>query len=304
VIGINANEGESAADVKDHAAKNNLTFPILKDNGSKVADMLGASRTPEAYFLDASNKLLYHGRIDNSRDESQVNSTTCATRSTQLSPASRLRKQPPARSGVRSNVAKQSTRKSARGYVQLKHLFIAVAVVVLAGSLFPNAFATAQTRAAHPRAGSRAAAKAPVPRAVNAEEMQALLKRDGSRPLLVNYWATWCDPCRDEFPDLVKIDNDYRRKGLDFIAVTLDDLADLKTGVPKFLRQMNAKMPVYLLNVPDPEPTINLVDREWGGALPATFLYNSKGELVYKHFGRVKTDELRAAIEKLVSSKQ
>ena len=134
--------------------------------------------------------------------------------------------------------------------------------------------------------------------------MQALLKRDGSRPLLVNYWATWCDPCRDEFPDLVKIDNDYRRKGLDFIAVTLDDLADLKTGVPKFLRQMNAKMPVYLLNVPDPEPTINLVDRDWGGALPATFLYNSKGEVVYKHFGRVKTDELRAAIEKLVSSKQ
>jgi peroxiredoxin len=74
VIGINANEGESAGDVKDHATKNNLTFPILKDSGSKVADMLGASRTPEAYFLDAGNKLLYHGRIDNSRDESQVNS--------------------------------------------------------------------------------------------------------------------------------------------------------------------------------------------------------------------------------------
>ena len=61
-------------------------------------------------------------------------------------------------------------------------------------------------------------------RAVNAEEMQALLKRDGKRPLLVNYWATWCDPCRDEFPDLVKIDQDYRAKGLDFIAITLDDL--------------------------------------------------------------------------------
>jgi peroxiredoxin len=72
VIGINANVTESAADVKDHAAKNHLTFPILKDNGSKIADTLGATRTPEAYFLDASNKLLYHGRIDNSRDASQV----------------------------------------------------------------------------------------------------------------------------------------------------------------------------------------------------------------------------------------
>jgi peroxiredoxin len=72
VIGINANSTEPAAEVKDHAAKNNLTFPILKDNGNKVADTLGATRTPEAYFLDASNKLLYHGRIDNSRDASQV----------------------------------------------------------------------------------------------------------------------------------------------------------------------------------------------------------------------------------------
>jgi len=75
VVGINANSTESAADVKDHAAKNNLTFPILKDNGNKVADMLGATRTPEAYFLDASSKLLYHGRIDNSRDITQVNSS-------------------------------------------------------------------------------------------------------------------------------------------------------------------------------------------------------------------------------------
>jgi peroxiredoxin len=75
VIGINSNSPESAADVKGHAAQNNLTFAILKDNGSKLADTLGATRTPEAYFLDANNKLLYHGRIDNSRDVSQVNSS-------------------------------------------------------------------------------------------------------------------------------------------------------------------------------------------------------------------------------------
>jgi len=141
-------------------------------------------------------------------------------------------------------------------------------------------------------------------RAINAGEMQDLLKRDGSHPLLVNYWATWCDPCRDEFPDLVKIDKQYRAKGLDFIAISLDDLADINSAVPKFLREMKAKMPVYLLNVADPEPAINSVDRGWSGALPATFLYNNKGEVVYKHFGRIKVDELRAAIEKLVSSKQ
>jgi thiol-disulfide isomerase/thioredoxin len=134
---------------------------------------------------------------------------------------------------------------------------------------------------------------------------QKLLQRNpkDSRPLLVNFWATWCDPCRDEFPDLVKIDQDYRVKGLDFIAVSLDDPPDIKTEVPKFLQQMHATMPVYLLAA-DPEPAINLVDPKWGGALPATFLYDKDGKVVFKHFGRIQTADLRAAIEKLVGSKQ
>ncbi|MEP6921404.1 MAG: thioredoxin family protein [bacterium] len=75
VIGINSNFSEGAADVKAHAATHKLTFTILKDEGNKVADRLGATRTPEAYFLDANNKLVYHGRIDNAKDMSQVSSS-------------------------------------------------------------------------------------------------------------------------------------------------------------------------------------------------------------------------------------
>jgi len=74
VIGINANSSEDAATVKAHAAEKHLTFTILKDAGNKVADKLGAARTPEAYFLDANNKLLYHGRIDNSQNPDAIES--------------------------------------------------------------------------------------------------------------------------------------------------------------------------------------------------------------------------------------
>ncbi len=74
VIGINSNATESADAVKAHAAEKHFTFPVLKDSGNQIADKLGATRTPEAYLLDANNKLVYHGRIDNSKDESQVNS--------------------------------------------------------------------------------------------------------------------------------------------------------------------------------------------------------------------------------------
>jgi peroxiredoxin len=75
VIGINSNVKEDAAAVKAHAAEHKFTFTILKDPGNKIADRLGASVTPEAYFLDATNKLLYHGRIDNARNADQIETT-------------------------------------------------------------------------------------------------------------------------------------------------------------------------------------------------------------------------------------
>jgi peroxiredoxin len=74
VIGINANATEDATAIKAHAAEKHLTFTILKDAGNKIADKLGAARTPEAYFLDANNKLLYHGRIDNSQNPDAIES--------------------------------------------------------------------------------------------------------------------------------------------------------------------------------------------------------------------------------------
>lgn len=180
---------------------------------------------------------------------------------------------------------------------------ITAGVFVGAGSFLLVAPASAQTAKAS-KSHAAAVKKPARASAINAEEMRSLLRRDGKRPLLVNYWATWCDLCREEFPDLVKIDNAYRRKGLDFITITLDDLADINTEVPKFLRLMKARMPVYLLNVSDPDPAIHSVDAGWSGALPATFLFNNKGEVVYKQLGRIKPDELSAAIDKLVSSKQ
>jgi peroxiredoxin len=75
VVGINSNVAEPAEAVKAHAATNHLSFPILKDPGNKIADQLGASVTPETYFLDASNKLVYRGRIDNNRNGDQITAT-------------------------------------------------------------------------------------------------------------------------------------------------------------------------------------------------------------------------------------
>ena len=142
-------------------------------------------------------------------------------------------------------------------------------------------------------------------REINLDGLKKILQRDprDTRPLLINFWATWCDPCREEFPDLVKVDSDYRAKGLNFVAVSLDDIADIKTAVPKFLDQMKATMPVVLLNLNDPEPAIKAVDEKWDGELPATFLYDKDGKVVFKHFGKIQPAELRSAIDKVTSNK-
>ncbi|HEX7314244.1 MAG TPA: thioredoxin family protein [Pyrinomonadaceae bacterium] len=75
VVGINSNSTEPAAEVKSHAAEKGLTFAILKDAGNQLADRLDAQVTPEAYFLDGAGKLVYRGRIDNSRNGDSITNT-------------------------------------------------------------------------------------------------------------------------------------------------------------------------------------------------------------------------------------
>ena len=62
-------------------------------------------------------------------------------------------------------------------------------------------------------------------------------------------------------------------------------------------------MPTYLLHAEDEGAAINSVDNTWSGELPATFLYDRAGRLVFKHTGRIKPVELRAAIDQALSAK-
>jgi thiol-disulfide isomerase/thioredoxin len=146
----------------------------------------------------------------------------------------------------------------------------------------------------------------PVVQEINGEGLKKLLQRDANdpRPLLINFWATWCGPCREEFPDLVRIDNDYRKRNLDFVIVSLDDPSEIKTTVPRFLQRMRARMPAYLLNETEPNAAINAVDPEWAGGMPATFLLDRSGQVVYKHLGPVKPEELRREIDKTMNAER
>src|SRR5215471_12983395 len=130
-------------------------------------------------------------------------------------------------------------------------IILAVALGVIVGQ--------SQTSKAPPSVPAANSATASEIRVIDLDGLKKLLQRDANqpRPLLVNFWASWCDGCREEFPDLVKIDDDYRSKGLNFIAVSLDDVTDINTKVTGFLKEVHAGMPVVVLNVNDPEPAIH-----------------------------------------------
>lgn len=134
---------------------------------------------------------------------------------------------------------------------------------------------------------------------IDIEGLKKLLKPNG-KPLLINFWATWCDPCREEFPDLVKLDAEYKGR-VDFITVSLDDLDDIATLVSKFLLEVKADMPAYLLKTPDESAAISMVAKDWSGNLPLTVLYNTSGEQAYMRAGKFKYETLRNELAKVVA---
>src|SRR3982750_5022906 len=79
--------------------------------------------------------------------------------------------------------------------------------------------------------GRKPATPLPVVSAIDTDALKGLISQQRGRPLLVNFWATFCDPCRDEFPDLVKIDKDYRPQALEFFTVSLVDMSEIKKEV-------------------------------------------------------------------------
>ncbi len=148
---------------------------------------------------------------------------------------------------------------------------------------------------------SRPAAR-PTVKQINEVDLLDLIKPKG-KPLLINFWATWCVPCREEFPELVHIDDEYRGK-IDFITITLDDVEELDRLVPQFLNEMKAQMPTYLLYTTKEDAAIGSVSGEWRGALPFTILYAPSGEAAYSRQGIININTVKAEIDKLLSPKQ
>lgn len=117
------------------------------------------------------------------------------------------------------------------------------------------------------------------------------------RVVILNFWATWCEPCMKEMPDLATIQNDYAALGVQVIGAAGDAAAD-SAKVMKFIRQHKVNFPVWVGATTDDMQRFGL-----GTVLPATVIIDKDGKIVWREIGIIKPDVLKKELDKILLPK-
>jgi thiol-disulfide isomerase/thioredoxin len=115
--------------------------------------------------------------------------------------------------------------------------------------------------------------------------------------VVLNFWATWCVPCRAEMPMLVEAETEYSARGVSFIAVSLDD-RETRLKIPDFVREFNIAFPIWVGG-----STMDLEDLKLGKALPATAFIDRDGKITARVLGQVGKDELYERLDWLTGDR-
>ena len=262
-------------EMKLHAAEQGFNFPFLDDGGTQtVAKAYGCLATPHIFIFDGERKLRYKGRFDDSRYADPATVTS--------------------------------------------HDAINAVDALLEG----KEIAVAETR---PHGCStKWADKRPLVaeddqkwekgtvdvELIDAAGVAALRKNDTNKFRMFNVWATWCGPCVEEFPELVKTSRKFGLRNFEFINISEDDpstIADVKA----FLEENNAIIPPkilptlkdegrktnsYVYNGSNLDALAEALDTDWEGPIPHTLVVAPGGKVIFRHNGIVDGKELRAKI--------
>jgi thiol-disulfide isomerase/thioredoxin len=147
-------------------------------------------------------------------------------------------------------------------------------------------------------AGQRATTKGPPILTANLQQVQEAIRKPGARAVLVNVWATFCEPCREEMPDLLRVFRARQARGLRLVLVSADD-EDGRAEAQRVLGGLGVDFPTYL-KTGDDMAFINGLDPRWTGALPASFLFDGQGQLRQFWPGQVTAQEVGPKIDQLL----
>lgn len=135
---------------------------------------------------------------------------------------------------------------------------------------------------------------------LNHQGLEKLISNHSGKILFLNVWATWCVPCREEFPDLVRLADAYSKKNIAFAAISADYPDEIETRRKPVLKKMKANFPMYVQNFKKQETLINRLNPEWNGALPASFIFDRNGNRVAYLPGKHSFKEFSLEIDKFL----
>jgi len=250
--------GDSFEDMKQRAKDKNFNFPYLYDGDTQVAaKAYGTIATPHVFILDKERKLRFTGRIDDGENIKKV--TTHDTRNA-IDALLDGKKVPVEKTKVFGcSIKWMSKQESAKATLEKMN-----------------------------------AEKVEVT-SIDVTGIEDLLENKSEKLRLINFWATWCGPCVGEFPELIKINRNYRKRKFEMVTVSLDP-PNKKDQVLKFLTKTYASTKNYHFNSDDKYTLIDAVDKDWPGSLPYTIIVKPGGGILYKKLGTIDAAEVRKVI--------
>jgi thiol-disulfide isomerase/thioredoxin len=139
-----------------------------------------------------------------------------------------------------------------------------------------------------------AAPGAPAPAPATAAQILDAVKAAHAKAVVVNVWATWCIPCREEMPDLLRLRRAYQDRGVALLLVS-GDFGSAREQAAAFLTEQGVDFPTYI-KTGDDTAFINAFDPQWSGTLPATFIYDGQGRRRRALLGKSSYAQFEAAL--------
>lgn len=124
------------------------------------------------------------------------------------------------------------------------------------------------------------------------------LERRNDTLYVINFWASWCLPCREELPDFEKLDRTFPKKQVRVILVSLDMPDQLEARLIPFLEKNHISAEVLVLDDPDFNSWINEIDSTWGGGIPATLIYNKNNRVFLDR--KTNYEEIKEIVNQIV----
>ena len=147
------------------------------------------------------------------------------------------------------------------------------------------------------------AASLPAIQRADADRVLELVREADAEVVVVNVWATWCMPCREEFPDLLRLRKEYAESGLELMLVSGDFSDDAEEQIGSFLLTQGVDFVTYLKEGDDMR-FIDTLARQWSGALPATLFYGGDGTLREFWEGKADYARMKRAVERILPPKE